>query len=211
MKKITLLAAFCLFAIFAFAQNPALNVPKFKGIEITGTVDQFGTKLASQGFKLLSKEANTYLYTGRFAGQDDCLIYLLPVENTNNIASVSVMFGVKISEYGSIYSYETWEELIEDYNNLKDLLTEKYGQPTEQNEGFAQDVYVPDSYFKLHAVKEGQCEYYAEWGDEDVDKMVVNLSIRGGKSMGKAIVVVKLQYDNVDKNKDARKEILEDL
>lgn len=211
MKKLTLLVAFCLLAIFAFAQNPALNVPKFKGIEITGTLDQFGTKLAGQGFDLLSKESDGYIYTGRFAGQDDCLIYLLPVENSNNIVSVTVMFGMKVSEYGSMYSYETWEKLIGDYNSLKDLLTEKYGQPTKQNEGFAQGAYTLSSSLKLSSVEEGQSEYYAQWGDSDVDKMVVNLAIRGGRNRGDRYAVIALQYYNVDKGKDDHKEILEDL
>lgn len=211
MKKIIIFTVLCLFAVSTFAQNPALNVPKFKGIEISGTIDQFGSKLASQGFTFLTKDNNSAIYQGRFAGMNDCLIYLIPIENSKDIASVSVLIGLTFSDYGDIYCYETWEKLLSDYESLKDLLTEKYGAPTEQNAGFAQDAITSTSYLKLHAVKEGKSEYYAQWGDFDMDKMVVELSITGGKNMGQEIAVITLKYANVEKSNTARKEILDDL
>lgn len=180
-------------------------------MEITGTVDQFGSKLAGQGFTFLSKEDNTAIYQGRFAGQDDCLLYLYPVENSNDIASVFVVVGVNFSDYGTVYSYETWEQLIKDYDYLKGLLTEKYGTPAEQNEGFQRGAYTSSSYLKLKAVKEGQCDYYATWGDEEVDKMVVKLRIVGGSNMGERMAAIAIGYSNVDKTNAARREILDDL
>lgn len=209
MKKVVLLV-FLFIGIIAYAQNPALSVPKFKGIEITGTVDQFGAKLTSQGFKFIGKQDYGSVFMGRFAGMDDCWLILVPVENSNDIASVAVLIGLKLSEY-EVYSYETWEQLLRDYNDLKDLLTEKYGQPNESNEGFSKDAYTSTSYLKLHSVKEGQCEYYTKWGGDDVDKMVVKLGITGGKNMGFDCAVIVLGYTNVAKNKDSRKEIIDDL
>ena len=211
MKKTTLLLVFCLFIASLYAQNPALNTPKFKGIEITGTVDQFGSKLSSQGFTFLGKESYGSAYIGRFAGKDDCILYLASVENSKDIASVNVVIGLRLSDFFEVYSYETWEKILDDYNDLKGLLTEKYGQPTEQNTGFSKDASTYSSYAKLSSVKEGQCEYYAEWGDSDVDKMVVRLSIAGGKSMGLECAIITLQYKNVEKSKDSRKEIIDDL
>ncbi|MBR3577368.1 MAG: hypothetical protein IKN98_01155 [Bacteroidales bacterium] len=210
MKKTTLFVAIFLLFATLNAQNPALNVPKFKGIEITGTVDQFGTKLSSQGFTFIGKESYGSAYMGRFAGKDDCFIVLAPVENSNDIASVNVMIGLKFSEY-EVYSYETWEKLLSDYNDLKDLLTEKYGEPTENTEGFTKDAYTHSSYSKLNSVKNGQCEYSAKWGDKDVDKMVVRLSITGGKNMGLECAIITLQYWNVEKTNSSKKEIIDDL
>lgn len=209
--KLFLLAVISLLVTATNAQNPALKVPKFKGMEITGTVDQFGSKLAGQGFTFLSKEDNTAIYQGRFAGQDDCLLYLYPVENSNDIASVFVVVGVNFSDFGTIYSYETWEQLIKDYDFLKNLLTEKYGTPVEQNEGFQRGAYTSSSHLKLEAVKEGQCDYYATWGDEEVDKMVVKLMIVGGSNMGERMAAIAIGYSNVDKTNAARREILDDL
>lgn len=209
--KLFLLAVISLLVTATNAQNPALKIPKFKGMEITGTVDQFGSKLAGQGFTFLSKEDNTAIYQGRFAGQDDCLLYLYPVENSNDIASVFVVVGVNFSDFGTIYSYETWEQLIKDYDFLKNLLTEKYGTPVEQNEGFQRGAYTSSSHLKLEAVKEGQCDYYATWGDEEVDKMVVKLMIVGGSNMGERMAAIAIGYSNVDKTNAARREILDDL
>ena len=98
-----------------------------------------------------------------------------------------------------------------DYYSVFTKLVEKYGEPTEKNTGFSEDAFTATSYLKLSAVKEGQCEYYAKWGDSDVDKMVVKLSIIGGKSMGFECALIKLQYKNVEKSKDSRKEIIDDL
>ena len=148
---------------------------------------------------------------GRFAGMDDCFVILTPVENSNNIASVSVMIGLKVSEYGDVYSYETWEKLLGDYEDLKELLTKKYGEPTEQNVGFSKDASTSSSFLKLYAVKDGQSEYYSKWGDSDVDKMVVKISIAGGKNMGFDCAVIVLNYWNVEKSKDSEKEIIDDL
>lgn len=211
MKKMMITVAISLLATLTFAQNDALKVPKFKGIEITGTVEQFGSKLSSQGFTFMDKDGNTVLYKGRFAGVNDCFIYLIPVENSKDIAYVNVMLGLKIGEFGEIYSYETWERLLGDYEGLKDLLTEKYGNATEQHDGFASGALTFDSYSKLSSVKEGESEYYAQWGNSDVDKMVVKLSITGGKNMGKKIAVILLQYVNTEKSNSNRKEILDDL
>lgn len=211
MKNTIIAVLFCALTTIVLAQNPALKIPKFKGMEITGTVDQFGSKLAGQGFTFLSKEDNTAIYQGRFAGQDDCLLYLYPVENSNDIASVFVVVGVNFSDFGTIYSYETWEQLIKDYDFLKNLLTEKYGTPAEQNEGFLKGALTYTSYSKLEAVKEGQCDYYATWGDEDVDKMVVKLMIVGGSNMGERMAAIAIGYSNVDKTNAARREILDDL
>lgn len=210
MKKTTLLLAFFLFTASLCAQNSALTVPKFKGIEITGTVDEFGDKLSSQGFTLIGKISPGTAYMGRFAGMDDCFIILSPVENSKDIATVIVVIGLKITKY-DVHSYETWEKLLKDYENLKDLMTEKYGEPTEQNVGFTQDAYTGSSYQKLHSVKEGQCKYYSQWGDQDVDKMVVRLSITGGKSMGSDGAIIVLDYYNVEKNHSSKKEIIDDL
>ena len=120
------------------------------------------------------------------------------------------MIGLKFSEY-EVYSYETWEKLLGDYNDLKDLLTEKYGEPTEKNEGFAKDAYTATSNLKLLSVKDGQCEYYAKWGDKDADNMVVGLSITGGKNMGLSCAIITLQYWNVEKTNSSKKEIIDDL
>ncbi len=210
MKRITLLLAFFAIVTSLCAQNPALSTPKFKGNEITGTVDQFGAKLSSQGFTFIGKESYGSAYTGRFAGMDDCILVLSPVENSKDIASVSVLIGLKFSEY-DVHSYETWEKLLKDYEDLKDLMTEKYGEPTEQNAGFTQGAYTGSSSLKLHSVKEGQCEYYSKWGDPDVDKMVVRLSITGGKSMGFDCAIIVLNYYNVEKANSSKKEIIDYL
>lgn len=210
MKRIALFLPIILFISTLFAQNPALSVPKFKGIEITGTVDQFGKKLSDKGFTFIEKEDFGSIYTGRFAGMSDCIIALIPVENSSDIALVDVLIGLKISEYG-IQSYESWEKLLGDYEDLKELLIEKYGKPTEENAGFSEDARTYSSFAKLSAVKEGQCEYYAKWGNPDVDKMGVKLSISGGKTMGLSCAIIALQYRNFEKANDSKKEILDDL
>ena len=56
---------------------------------------------------------------GDFAGFRQCTVFVYTVRPINLVSLVSVMFP----------SRETWADLERDYNFLKSILTEKYGDP----------------------------------------------------------------------------------
>ncbi len=86
----------------------------FKGIPITGSLQEFGTKLVNAGFR----NAGNGVYIGDFAGYRQCKV--TPV-GSNPVYEVRVDFPV-ISD---------WDSLEKSYDSLQASLTQKYGiEPT---------------------------------------------------------------------------------
>jgi hypothetical protein len=54
---------------------------------------------------------------------------------------------------------EDWSSLYGNYVNLKDMLTQKYGQPTEVVEVFPSYKSVADESLKFMYAQSGQCNY----------------------------------------------------
>lgn len=82
----------------------------FKGIPITGSLQEFGKKLVNAGFR----NAGSGVYSGDFAGYTPCKI--TPIGN-NPVYEVRVDFPV-ISD---------WNALEKAYDSLQASLTQKYG------------------------------------------------------------------------------------
>jgi len=84
----------------------------FRGVPINGSLSNFMSKLASVGY---TKTGSNTL-SGKFAGYDNCT---LTVYGDNPVQRVSVAFPV----------ISNWNKLEAAYDALKDMLTEKYGEP----------------------------------------------------------------------------------
>lgn len=110
----------------------------FKGIPISGTLSEFGSKLVKAGFK----SSGNGTYTGDFAGYSGCKI--TPIGNP--VYEVRVDFPV-ISD---------WNSLEKSYDSLQASLTQKYGMEPVLTEGTNVATYnVPDGTITLDAdVKE---------------------------------------------------------
>ena len=106
-------------------QSPTINIPSststtststssstplsFKGIPMTGTLQNFGQELVKAGFR----SAGNGTYTGDFAGYSGCKV----TPSGNPVREVRVDFPV-ISD---------WDALEKAYDNLQADLTRKYG------------------------------------------------------------------------------------
>lgn len=101
---------------------------KFKGIEIKGNVDTFGAQLEKQGYKLEEKAPGLYLYSGKFSGEQVALWVHCTVK-TRTVYAVQVLFDDK----------DTRELIQNRYNSLKDLLSQKYGEPAEKDVPYGND------------------------------------------------------------------------
>ena len=138
MRKILLVVTLALATIVN-----AQCYTKFKGIEIKGNIDAFSAQLEKQGFKLEKREPVTYLYSGKFGGEDVGLLVNFSVK-THTVASVSVVFDDK----------DTRELIERRYHSLQELLTQKYGEPYEKD--------VPYSMSGKNDYTEGTC---TRWKD----------------------------------------------
>lgn len=124
----------------------------FKGIEIDGSLRNFTSQMQQAGFKCLSIIDGSAVFSGDFAGYKDCEIRVSVFNNKDNVNVVKVIFP----------SLNSWNELENDYHELKQMLIKKYGNPSESSENFKEHV-ISDDKIKLMQLKMGNCYYNSEF------------------------------------------------
>lgn len=184
-------------AFGAYAQNAADSSKHltFKGIPLDGSLGQFVSKMKQSGFKLLSSGDNTAGLEGDFAGYKGCLVAVSTLKLQDLVFKIVVLFPEK----------ETWSTLSVDYLNLKELLTEKYGKPSEVVEKFDSESSERDDQAKIYDVKMDRCKYLSVW---NTNKGEIRLFINHRK-YGKCFV--DLTYFDKDNGDALRKKALDDL
>ena len=163
MKRILTIAVFIFSFMFVMAQTPNSHLT-FKGIPITGTLESFAQKMGAKGFRKIYSDKSFIEFEGEFAGYSGCKIYAFKIPNRNIVHKVVVRFPEKSS----------WARLEEEYNQFKDMLTNKYGEPALQSETFKEGKSAVSDFSKMLLLKEGNCDYWAEWG---VDNGVIKVDI----------------------------------
>lgn len=197
MRKVIILIFLYLSVIGAYAQT-ATDSSKhltFKGVPLDGSLDQFVSKMKQSGFKLLSSGDNVAGLEGDFAGYKECLVSVSTLKQQDLVCKIEVIFPGK----------ETWSTLSQNYFNLKDLLTEKYGKPADIVEKFDSDSYTRDDQSKMYGVKFDQCKYSTIWSTY---KGEIQLSIDHNKL---SRCFVKLVYFDKLNGDTMRKKALDDL
>ena len=152
MKRILIALLFVFSCIGAMAQNANEHL-KFMGIPINGTLESFTQKLVAKKIKSIQVAEGVGLFNGAFAGKMNCNIFVATVPNRNIVSKVVVCLPPR----------ETWAWLESDYNQFKQMLTSKYGEPLQHSETFKAGTFTSSDYLKISALKEGKCEYYVGW------------------------------------------------
>ena len=152
MKRILTIAVFIFSFMFVMAQT-SNNHLTFKGIPITGTVENFAQKLGAKGFEKKYSDKSCVGFEGEFAGYSGCKIYVFKVPNRNIVHKVAVAFPKESS----------WANLEKEYNQFKDMLTNKYGEPSWYSETFKEGASTFNDYAKMESLKEGNCYYWKQW------------------------------------------------
>ena len=129
----------------------------FKGVPIDGTLTEFVGKLKQKGLTHLGTEQGVALFNGEFAARKGCSIAAIAHES-GNVYRVGVIFPEQ----------DTWLRLYNDYSSLKEMLTQKYGEPTSvveefQSYGGGQN---DDDNMKMHYVKYDKCRYIVDFSTE---------------------------------------------
>ncbi len=153
MKKylLAIIIAFSAICAYSQAENPHLS---FMGIPIDGSSTLFIEKLKKKNFTLLCNEDDVILFSGKFAGYTGCYIYVSTQIQKNLVSGVNVALPARNS----------WSALYDDYSRIKDLLTQKYGEPLSVVENFENETF--DDIDKLIAVESGNCKYTTTFGTE---------------------------------------------
>ena len=166
----------------------------FKGVPINGTLKQYTAAMVKAGFKSEGTQDGLSLLSGDFAGFKGCIVGVSTVKNCDVVNRIAVLFPEK----------ETWSALLGDYEHLKDLLTEKYGEPEQNVERFNDRMYSDNS--KIYAVNNGELEWYTIFSTELGD---IELTLVGGPIGYKARV--RLTYWDAKNSETVRQNALDDL
>lgn len=124
MKKIVVTLFLLMSFTLIFAQSS--EHLKFKGVPIDGTLSEYVSKMKQAGFQLIGTDNGVALLEGEFAGYRGCLIAVSTLKSVNVVNTIGVVFPAR----------ENWSSLEGDYEHLKSMLTEKYGEPSDVVEKF---------------------------------------------------------------------------
>lgn len=138
----------------------------FKGVPIDGKLEEYVSKMKQNGFTHIQTDNGTAYLNGDFAGYKDCYVGVTTLKQKDLVHKISVVFSEK----------DTWSKLSTNYFELKKMITEKYGKPTEEVEKFDVSSYAQpkDDNAKLYEEKFDRCKYYTIWQTE---KGEIQLSI----------------------------------
>ncbi len=190
MKKMLVMLALVV-AMVANAQTEHL---KFKGVPIDGTLSQYTQRMKEKGFTYLGTENGISLLQGDFAGFKNCYVLVSTVQNKDLVSTI----GVKFQEF------DNWSLIYRDYSTLKEMLTEKYGKPTEVIEEFQGD-YVDDDNSRMLALLMDGCKYVTTFETElgTIELFIIKYEYTKG--------CVMLKYTDRANNAILHKAVMEDL
>lgn len=190
MKKSLLSLFLVLTTLISFAQTSEHLT--FKGVPIDGTLEEYVSKMKKSGFSHLGTEDGTALLNGDFAGYKNCYVGVSTLKQKDLVHKIAVIFPDKY----------TWSTLSGNYFDLKRMLTEKYGKPSDVVEKFDGYSQPKDDNSKMYEVKFDRCKYYSIW---ETDKGEIQLSIEHNSVTS---CFVKLGYfDKVNSDKIKAKAI----
>ena len=127
-------------------------------VPIDGTLREYALKMRERGF---TPEDGFAILKGDFATYKDCIIGV--VKSKDLVSQITVTFPER----------DTWSSLSCNYFSLKEMLTEKYGKPSDYVEKF--DWSEPgDNNARMYEVRFDRCKYYTIY---ETEKGSIRLSI----------------------------------
>lgn len=154
----------------------------FKGVPIDGTLREYTLKMENIGFELLGTDNGVSLLQGDFASYKKCLIGVVSLKQKDVVSRITVVFP----------DQGTWSGLESNYFTLKEMLTEKYGEPSDVIERF-DGIEPRDDGDKMHYVQFDRCKYYTIY---ETDKGTIQLQIHHNETTSCYIMLT--YYDKVN-------------
>jgi hypothetical protein len=181
MRTIFLTFIVALTSTLTFAQTSEHLL--FKGVPVDGTLNEYVSKMKQSGFTHILTDDGTAILNGDFAGYKDCSVRVATLKQKDLVYKIAVNFPNK----------DTWSRLSANYLDLKEMLTEKYGKPSDKVEKFDGYSQPENDFSKMSAVYSDRCKFYSVW---NTDKGEIQLSI-DHESMLRCFVKI-LYFDKVN-------------
>ena len=191
MKKLFSFVFVAILAVGAFAQSQHLA---FKGVPIDGTLKSYTQKMVEKGFVYEGTQDGIALLSGDFAGQKKCYVAVSTLKGNDVVNMIAVFFN----------SHDTWSGVLGQYEQLKEMLTEKYGDPKNIREEFT--TYAESDGLKLSALHSGEYVWATTFGTNLGD---IELSIVEGEKYHSGRVM--LRYYDKQNSEKVRQSAMDDL
>lgn len=149
-----LFSSLCVYSQEVNSEQVEINYEaiKFMGIPMEGPFSTFKNRLEEKGLKYVTTNSvGDHVFQGKFAGYN--AIELVQITPKNTVYKCGVIIGEGTD------GFSTWNNLISAYNDIKNLLTQKYGDsiPEYTTEEFEHgDVKESE---RLYELKMGRCKY----------------------------------------------------
>lgn len=134
----------------AFAQDTVSHL-EFKGIPLTGKLDNFVKKLQEQGFSVENREGASVIMSGQFTGKE-AEVYVFSTKKTHTVWKVVVFLPKQTS----------WYTIKSEYQYYVDMFKVKYGDPLHTYAFFSSPYYEGDGY-EMQAVRLDKCNYFSSF------------------------------------------------
>lgn len=193
MKRIFTLLTLIVMLYSTSAQDQHLS---FKGVPINGTLKEYTDAMVKAGFHYEGTQDGVSVLSGDFAGHKGCIIGVSTLKNCDVVSHIAVIFPNK----------ETWSAVLNDYETLKSMLTEKYGHPSDSKEKFTDYVGDYNNGLVMSALKNDKYEWYTTFSTELGN---IELSIIEGTKFYTA--AVRLSYYDKANSDKVRKSAMDDL
>lgn len=196
--KTILTTVFCFIVIttsFSQINSDTTEHMTFKGVPIDGTLDEYVLKMRERGFTHIEKEDGLAVLKGDFAAYKGCIVGVTTLNQKDLVSKITVIFPER----------DTWSSLSSNYFNLKELLTEKYGEPFEIVEDFDTNLKPDDDDDRMYAVETDNCKYDTTF---ETEKGSIQLSIDHGSVIS---CFVRLSYFDKINSKIIREKAIDDL
>ncbi len=180
---------------FAQAKSETSDHLTFKGVPIDGTLDEYVTKMKKSGFTHIATESGIAMLKGDFAAYKNCIVGVSTLKQKDLVSKVTVIFPEQ----------DTWSSLSSNYFSLKEMLTEKYGEPAESEEEFQSSIQPRDDHYKMYEVEFDRCKYISTY---ETDKGSIQLSI---DHEGVTSCFVRLSYFDKINGEKIRTKAIDDL
>lgn len=197
MKKlvITAIIVFSTFISYAQVSSDKSEHLLFKGVPLDGTLNEYVLKMEKNGFSHIGTEDGTAMLKGDFASFKNCIIGVATQKQKDLVSQITVVFP----------NSDTWSSLYSNYTTLKELLTEKYGKPSDIVEKFQTTSQPNDDQSKFFQVKFDGCKYFTTF---ETEKGKIQLSI---EHIGVSRCFVMLAYWDKINSISIRDKAIEDL
>lgn len=163
MKKLLVTGLLVLLTAALSAQSEHLA---FKGVPIDGSAKAFAAQLQSKGFESIKTSDGKLALRGSFCGHPNCQVLVNTAEDEDVVSTVCVLFEREI----------TWYALSNNYDTLKNMLTEKYGDPVDKKEMFV-NLYSEEDFLKITRLQSNDCEWRSVF-ETGVGQIVLSIEYR---------------------------------